>query len=453
MTTNKAFKRVVRARMAKTGERYAVARRTLLSTTDGYNPAPAMSAEDSATQSGYRLRGGLHPETATIANVLANQGVASGLTGQPLTEAAILGIGGGLGAGYILWEFKSRLRAILTLGFRNQWQYPSIPGWTGKTLERLGVEADIHETSGVKGARETLDGWLDASGPVIATVDLHGIEIWGLPDALSGYRGHPVVIFGRDPDGDYFVDERGRAPFRVPAEVMAAARDRIVSFKNRIVRLRSAPGTIRADRLRAAMQAGLEDQVDHLRSPSDSFSLPAWRKWARLMTDRRNAKAWPRVFADGDGLFGSLLDLLELVDGDVGASGGHLRELYAASLDEAAAALENPALADAARAWRGVADQWEELADAAVPPDLDGAADAVEAVETLHEAVMAGEPGRAQVRAAADTAWSIRARYEGAFPLPGDRVEAILQDLGERVTAIHAAEVEALEATARAIGR
>ena len=29
MTTDKAFKRVVRARMAKTGERYAAARRTL----------------------------------------------------------------------------------------------------------------------------------------------------------------------------------------------------------------------------------------------------------------------------------------------------------------------------------------------------------------------------------------------------------------------------------------
>jgi hypothetical protein len=39
------------------------------------------------------------PETATLANVLANQGVVSGLTGEPLTEAAILGIGGGLGAG------------------------------------------------------------------------------------------------------------------------------------------------------------------------------------------------------------------------------------------------------------------------------------------------------------------------------------------------------------------
>ena len=115
------------------------------------------------------MRGGLHPETATLANVLANQGVVSGLTGEPMTEAAILGIGGGLGAGYILWEFKSHGGPVLTLGFRNQWQYPSIPGWTGKTLDRLGIEPDMHETGGAKGAREALDARLDAGVPVIAS--------------------------------------------------------------------------------------------------------------------------------------------------------------------------------------------------------------------------------------------------------------------------------------------
>ena len=153
MTTDKAFKRVVRARMAKTGERYAAARRTLVEgATDG-QPAASPSTADAATPSGYRMRGGLHPETATLANVLANQGVVSGVTGEPLTEAAILGIGGGLGAGYILWEFKSHGGPVLTLGFRNQWQYPSIPGWTGKTLDRLGIEPDLHETGGAKGSR------------------------------------------------------------------------------------------------------------------------------------------------------------------------------------------------------------------------------------------------------------------------------------------------------------
>ena len=130
-----------------------------------------------------------------------------------------------------------------------------------------------------------------------------------------------------------------------------------------------------------------------------------------------------------------------------------MRELYAASLDEAAVALDNPALGDAARAWRGVADRWEELADAAVPPDLDGAAEAVEAVETLHEAVMAGEQGRSRAAAAARTAWTIRDRYADAFPLPPDRIAAILEDLGDRLGAIYQAEVDALDMTAQAIGR
>ena len=161
MTTDKAFKRVVRARMAKTGERYAAARRTLVEgATDGRHAEPTA---DAATPSGYRMRGGLHPETATLANVLANQGVVSGVTGEPLTEAAILGIGGGLGAGYILWEFKSHGGPVLTLGFRNQWQYPSIPGWTAKTLDRLGIEPDLHETGGAKGlARRSMRAWTPA---------------------------------------------------------------------------------------------------------------------------------------------------------------------------------------------------------------------------------------------------------------------------------------------------
>jgi hypothetical protein len=451
MTTDKAFKRVVRARMAKTGERYAAARRALnAGGASGQHAAPMV---DPTTSSGYRMRGGLHPETATLANVLANQGVVSGLTGEPLTEAAILGIGGGLGAGYILWEFQSHDGPTLTLGFRNQWQYPSIPGWAGKTLDRLGIEPDRHETGGAKAAREALDARLDAGVPVIASVDPQSIGTWGQPDALSGYDGLVVVVFGRDVDGSYLVDDRGRTPFLVSPPVMAAARGRVGSFKHRIIGLRTTPGSIPADRIRAAMVAGLEDQVDHLRAPSDSFSLPAWRKWSRLMTDVRNAKAWPRVFADGHGLFGALCAIHESVDGQVGIHGGHLRELYAASLDEAAVALDNVALGDAASAWRAVADLWEDLADAAVPPDLDGAAEAVEAAESLHEAVMAGEAGRSQVSAAAETVWTIRGRYADAFPLPPERVEAILGDIGDRLGAIHAAEVDALAMTARAVGR
>ena len=66
---------------------------------------------------------------------------------------------------------------------------------------------------------------------------------------------------------------------------------------------------------------------------------------------------------------------------------------------------------------------------------------------------MAGESGRSRVGAASETAWAIRDRYAGAFPLPPDRIAAILEDLGDRLGAIYQAEVDALEMTAQAIGR
>jgi hypothetical protein len=66
---------------------------------------------------------------------------------------------------------------------------------------------------------------------------------------------------------------------------------------------------------------------------------------------------------------------------------------------------------------------------------------------------MAGEPGRASATAAAATVWATRARYADAIPLPPDRIDALFADLGERLSGIHAAEVEALAATADAVRR
>jgi hypothetical protein len=454
MTTQKGFKRVVRARMAKTGERYAAARRALLEpTAAARDNAPAYAAAAGAqSRPGYDFRGGLHPDTAVLASVLANRGVTSGLTREPLSEAAILGIGGGLGAGYILWEFKARGGPILTLGFRNQWQYPAIPGWLGKTAERLGVMATPHETGGAGRARETLDVILERHRSVIAYVDGQEIGTWAQPASLSGYRGYPVVVAGRTDDGGYLVDDRGSAALVVPSGTMSAARGRISSYRNRLVEV-AAEGQIASERLRKAFREGLADQVEHLGAASDSFSLPAWRKWARLMTDTRNAKAWPRVFGEGEGLFSALMSIVEDVDGGIGAEGGHLRELYAEFLDEAAAALDAPALGDAATQWRGVADLWEDLVDAAVPADLPGASDAVEAAEELHDAVMEGEPGRGRARAAAEAMWGMRERYADSFPLPRDRIEGLFADLGRRVGEIYEAEREALATTAAATPR
>jgi hypothetical protein len=436
MTTRKGFKRLVRARMSKTGESYAAARRSLLGDTD------------SAVRDGVAR--GLHPDTSAVATALARTGATSPVTGRPLSEALVLVAGGGLGAGYILWEFKGADAPILTLGFRNRWQYPA--AWMATALERLGIDHAVHETGGARAARATLGAILDRGLPAIIAVDQQALGTWGQPAELFGYAGYPVLVTART-DRGYLVDDRGAEPFRLDAQVVAAARARIGSFKHRLVEIRPMPRPVPEDRLREALVTGLEAQVDHLRSPSDSFSLPAWRKWSRRWTDTRNAKAWPRVFATGDGLFGVLLSVIEQVDGGIGANGGNLRELYAAGLRESAAILDRPGLLEAASAWEASADLWEDLADAAMPAQLDGAAEAVEADEALHDAVMEGEPGRPRASAAAGQVWAVRRRYAREFPLSQDLIASLFADLGERLVAIHRAEHEAVEATARAIGR
>jgi hypothetical protein len=436
MTTRKGFKRLVRARKSKTGESYAAARRSLLGDS-------APTTPDGPAQ-------GIHPDTSAVETALALTGTVSPVTGRPLSEALVLVAGGGLGAGYILWEFKGAEAAIVTLGFRNRWQYPA--AWMATAIERLGIEYVAHETGGARAARATLDAILDRGLPAIVAIEMGAIGTWGLPVELFGYGGYPVVVTARTNDG-YRVDDRGAEPFHVDAEVLAAARARIGSWKHRLVEIRPTPRLMSEGRLREALVAGLEDQVDHLRSPSDSFSLPAWRKWSRLMTDTRNAKGWPRVFATGHGLFGVLLSVIEEVDGGIGANGGHLRELYATGLRESAAILDRPGLLDAATAWEASADLWEDLAAAAMPDELDGAADAVDADEELHDAVMDGEPGRARAIAAAERVWATRRRYGREFPLSKDAIAGMFADIGERLAVIHRVERDAVEATARAIGR
>jgi len=57
----------------------------------------------------------------TVKNTLAALSVKAPHTGKPFTEEMLLGIGGGLGMGYILWEFKKHDSAILAMAFQNKW--------------------------------------------------------------------------------------------------------------------------------------------------------------------------------------------------------------------------------------------------------------------------------------------------------------------------------------------
>jgi hypothetical protein len=435
MTAHKHLKERIRARMARTGESYTTARRHVL------NALPP---------SEYQLLGGVHPDTHAIAGVLANRGLIAPHTGRPLSEAMVLGVGGGLGAGYILWQFKEHDLRSLVLGFRNSWQYPD--RWATKTCRRLGVPATVSETGSAAKAEAELGAALHQGVPVIAWADQQLLGYRHLPARLEGYGGPPVTVYGVDREaGVALVDDRNRAPLTVPLDALAAARARVGSYKHRLLVLDAPAAELDGGGLRAAVRAGLAEQVEHLGERSDSFSLPAFRKWARMITNTSNAKAWPKVFADRVSLFDACLSVYENLEPSAGWDGGNLRGLYAEFLDEAAGLIDAPALAGAAASYRQAAACWREVAEVAVPADREPFAEARRLIDRLQAQVEGGDAARPEAAATAARLWALRDRWRPAFPGDDQAVEALLPALAAAVTAACEAEEAALDTLASAL--
>ena len=429
MTKQKHLKTRIRARMAKTGESYSSARRHLV----GDHPqAPA--------RSGYQLRSGIHPDTAALANALANHGVTAAPTHRPLSEAMVLGIGGGLGAGYILWQFKGH-HPIVTLGFRNRWQYPD--RWLQRSCEQLGIHVSLEHTSGPVKAMSFLEETLAGDGPrPLVWIDAQEMRYWQLPEHLSGHGGYPLVVYGRE-DGRFLIDDRNSAPLTVAEDTLRSARGRVSSYRNRLARL-EPPKRISSDRLIAAVSAGLEEQVQHLSSHSDSFSLPAWRKWSRMLTDEGNKKSWTLAFENQIGLFGVLLSLYEGVESS-GYNGGSLRDLYAQFLDEAAELLAKPALGRVAESYRELDLRWTRLVETAAPRDREPFAAARQLIDSLHEHVLEeGDGGSAGAREAGRELWALRSRLQEESVFDSEEFADLLQQLSDQLDAIYVKETEAV---------
>ncbi len=432
MTVAKQLKTRIRARMARTGERYSVARAHVLGTAGG----------DPIVDAGWTLRGGTDPDAAALANVLAHRGV-TGPDG-PLSEPLLLVVGGGLGAGYILWEFAHDDSRIVVLGFTHSWQY--FDRQLGTTVDRLGLDVAWSRTGGSAGAARALASTLAAGDPAIIWPDRFHVGYWNLPPFLDGHGGHPLVAYAVA-DGRVHVDDRTLAPMTVPVWDVDRARARVGSYRNAMLVIRSRHTTVPADRLHAAVRAGLEATVDQLLGTSTSFALPAWRKWSRLLVDPRAPKGWPTVFADRRGLLRALAGVWEAVE-PAGMTGGHLRGLFADGLDEAAAVLGEPALTAEAQRWREIADRWHALAETALPDEVPAIARLRELTATITGAVAEGDAGADERAAAADELWALRAEHADSPPLSEQEVTGVLAAMSEHVTGIVAAE----SAAARSLG-
>lgn len=434
MTSRKQLKVRVRARMARTGESYSTALRHVA------GPPPVTRVD------GYRLRGGVHPESASLADVLAHHGVRCG--GAELTEALVFGAAGGPGAGYILWEFAHDDSRPVVLGFSSQWQYHDRA--LLDALDRLGVPARVHRTAGRVGAAAALAECVAADRPALVWPDRAGLGYRHLPASMDGMGGHPVVVYGRSGD-DHLVDDRALARLSVPAGEMDAARARVGSYRNLLVAPEPA-GDVPESRLQEALRSGIADCVARLGGTSASFALPAWRKWARLMTDARADKGWPRVFADGRGLVDALASIWEGAS-PAGMTGGHLRDLTADMLDQAGPVL-GTSLDGAAAAWREAAAAWHVVAETALPIDVPAFATLRELTAAVQESITAdGDAGRDDAARNAARLWALRAELSADPPLAAAERSDLFAALAEALTRVHTVERAAVDELRALTGR
>jgi hypothetical protein len=263
----------------------------------------------------------------------------------------------------------------------------------------------------------------------------------------SGCFSHFVTVFGQE-DGNYLLDDRSQKPLTVNSESLSQARARIGSYKNRLLLLQSNGSDFD---LPAAIMTGLEDCVDYLSQSSQTFALPVYKKWAKMMTDSKNKKGWPVVFKEKVGLYSTLRSLHEGVK-LFGTAGGGLRTVYADFLEEAKEILNRSALGEAAGQYRQVAGLWRSFADAVLPDEIAPLQETKALLAQKYSLFLAqGTEADAELRRLNQQLQDMEMELNGRFPISDEAMHALFADMQSHLEQIYAAEKEALTTLSGAI--
>src|ERR671925_647947 len=177
MTTHKHLKQLVRARMSKTGESYATARRHIVRQP---LPAPVDPAVDPAAQWHYP---GNVPATTALRILLAHAGVRAPHDGAPFSEAMLFGLAGGIGIGVFSFLYEKEDFASFFIAGRHLWQDDE--QYLRQACARLGIAPKVWETAGAREAERHL-AEAPEQGPCIAWIDAAQLPHRAMPESWSG---------------------------------------------------------------------------------------------------------------------------------------------------------------------------------------------------------------------------------------------------------------------------
>jgi Domain of unknown function (DUF4872)/Butirosin biosynthesis protein H, N-terminal len=405
----------------------------------------------------YHHFDGLAWATGYLTNVLAFQGVTAPHTGKPYSEAMLMGINGGLSAGYFTFEYEGYEPH---LHFLTRYPFTEEPG---AVYERLGIAMTVRNTTDPEKAVANVLNALANDQPAIVWLDMASLKYnigmtttFADPDDPKVWLSMPLVVYGYDSAaGTVQLADRARVGLEVSAADFAAARARISKTKHKMMTI-DAPNP---DKLPSAIKAGIQACLDiftgkpPVGGPShvSSFGLEGYKKWAHLLTDTKNKKSWAKEFAPGVKMFNGLTTGYQTLEvyytGGCGARG-----VYADFLDEAAVVLDKAALREVATTYRKAAERWGELTAAMLPDHVAPFKQARELMRRNYDLFLAhGTASQGERLAISHELQAVKEQMRTEFPMSEAEAAKLRTELAERVMAIHDVEAAAIAALQAAV--
>ncbi|MBX2804282.1 MAG: BtrH N-terminal domain-containing protein [Myxococcales bacterium] len=341
MTADSDFKRRVRERMARTGERYTAARAALLGTLGARTPPRAR-----------------HDQTFALSRALAAMEIVDPRTDAPYSEAWLLGLGGGISAQVNTFVYEGA-DPTLYVGTRCNPQYAYTADFVVRAAEALGLQTRTFETGGAKTARSQLQQALQ-TGPALVWVGREALL--GVPE--RGGATPWVVLVDDAHDGGFHVRDCMAGTLEVPEEQLLAARGRLRKAKHRVVALHGTPRSDPRKAVPAAVRTCLDDLAGKrvlMAGYERNFGLIALDRW-RDDVRASGKRGWRARFAPGRPLMAGCRFAYLWIERVTG--GGGFRPLYADFLQEAGHEQLAATYRELGSAWTALADR---MCDPGVP--------------------------------------------------------------------------------------
>jgi hypothetical protein len=338
MTDQRQLKKLVRERMARTGESYSTARRHVIA------KAPARTH---------------HRPSALVGDMLRRAGHLDPRTGTPYSEAMVCGLGGGIGFMYAMFEYTN-VPPLMTIVMQH---HPE--PWLPAVLDKLKIGYVEEHSTAPKQALAALRKWLAAGRAVYCDVD-RGALPWQAGAMSISAEPYGVVVTGES-DGVFQVLDRDTHPLPEPEFMAAWSGHR----KGRHHRVTVEPATGPAD-LPAAVETAVGTTKAHLTGPvlgnsfDVNFGFSGMRRLADQLRDGRTKAGWERRLTDPGAFAWTVRRLHDCLEIEYTAPGG-TRPLYADFLDETGNAAAAALFRESAGHWSALADRAAETSDAIGP--------------------------------------------------------------------------------------